>query len=59
MQKYLFLRAPLAAPVAALLLAATLLLLATVLLLVPAPSHAQVGKGGGRSSYPAMQVQVE
>ena len=60
MQKHylLLLRAPLAAPLAALLLAGTLLLLASALLLLaaaPAPrlTHVQLGTGAVRISAPA------
>ena len=58
----LLLRAPLAAPLAALLLAATLLLLATALLLLasaPTPhlAHIRLGTGAGRSSSPATRAE--
>lgn len=62
MQKRLLLRAPVAAPLAALLLAAALLLLATALLLLaPAPrlAHAPAGTGAVPSSYPATRAQAE
>jgi hypothetical protein len=58
----LLLRAPLAAPLAALLLAATLLLLATALLLlasapIPRLAHVQLGAGVGHISSPATRAE--
>jgi hypothetical protein len=63
MHKHCLLRTPVAAPLAALLLAATLLLLATALLLAPLPrlahAHAQAGTGAVRSSYSILRAQPE